>query len=120
MSEHNDLSAPTLRTTVRRNAKRGVYDRAVIDAILDEGLVCHVAFVYEGKPCLIPTAYAREERWLYLHGTRKLQGDGFRSAEVFPAEGDERWRVNFSPTLVCKNYCQGSRFNPAGEQVVAS
>jgi hypothetical protein len=51
--------------------KRGVYDRAVIDAILDGGLVCHVAFVHQGVPCLIPTAYAREGGWLYLHGARK-------------------------------------------------
>ncbi len=71
MTEHNSFVAPTRLTTVRRNAKRGVYNRAVIDAILDEGLVCHVAFVHEGKPCLIPTAYAREGRWLYLHGARK-------------------------------------------------
>jgi hypothetical protein len=71
MPEHNSNSAPTPLTTLRRNAKRGVYDRAVIDAILDEGLVCHVAFVHEGKPCLIPTAYAREGRWLYLHGAQK-------------------------------------------------
>jgi hypothetical protein len=72
MSEHNNnQGAPSPLTTVRRNAKRGVYDRAVINAILDEGLICQVAFVYEGKPCLIPTSYAREGRWLYLHGARK-------------------------------------------------
>jgi nitroimidazol reductase NimA-like FMN-containing flavoprotein (pyridoxamine 5'-phosphate oxidase superfamily) len=71
MTEHNSSIAPTPLTTVRRNAKRGVYDRAVMDAALDEGLVCHVAFVHEGVPCLIPTAYAREGDWLYLHGAQK-------------------------------------------------
>ncbi|MEX2303538.1 MAG: pyridoxamine 5'-phosphate oxidase family protein [Bryobacterales bacterium] len=71
MAEHNSSAAPTPLTTLRRNAKRGVYDRAVMDAILDEGLVCHVAFVHEGVPCLIPTAYAREGDWLFLHGARK-------------------------------------------------
>lgn len=71
MSEHNNPVTPTPLTTLRRNAKRGVYDRAVIDAILDEGLVCDVAFVHEGTPCLIPTAYAREGSWLYLHGAQK-------------------------------------------------
>lgn len=71
MPENKSSTAPSPLTTVHRNAKRAVYDRAVIDAILDEGLVCHVAFVHEGKPCLIPTAYAREGRWLYLHGAQK-------------------------------------------------
>ncbi len=71
MPELNESITPTPLTTLRRNAKRGVYDRAVVDAILDEGLVCHVAFVHEGVPCLIPTAYARDGRWLYLHGAQK-------------------------------------------------
>jgi nitroimidazol reductase NimA-like FMN-containing flavoprotein (pyridoxamine 5'-phosphate oxidase superfamily) len=65
------ISAPTPRTTVRRLAKRAVYDRAAVEAILDEGLVCHVAFVHEGEPCLIPTGYARDGSRLYLHGAQK-------------------------------------------------
>jgi uncharacterized protein len=68
---NSKTAAPTPRTTVRRLAKRAVYDRAVVDAILDEGLVCHVAFLHEGEPCLIPTGYARDESWLYLHGAQK-------------------------------------------------
>jgi nitroimidazol reductase NimA-like FMN-containing flavoprotein (pyridoxamine 5'-phosphate oxidase superfamily) len=71
MAEQNSFAPPSPLTTVHRNARRAVYDRAVIDAILDEGLVCHVAFVHEGKPCVIPTAYAREGNWLYLHGAQK-------------------------------------------------
>jgi uncharacterized protein len=72
MSEsHPQTAAPTPRTTVRRLAKRAVYDRAVVEAILDEGLVCHVAFLHEGEPCLIPTAYTRDGSWLYLHGAQK-------------------------------------------------
>jgi len=72
MNERNSTTAaPTLRTTVRRLAKRAVYDRAAVEAILDEGLVCHVAFLYEGEPCLIPTGYARDGSWLYLHGAQK-------------------------------------------------
>ena len=72
MPEHNNIPiAATERTTVRRNAKRGVYDRAVVNAILDEALICHVAFVHEGSPGVIPTAYARDDRWLYLHGAQK-------------------------------------------------
>ena len=60
---------PTARTTVKRHAERGVYDRAEIDAILDEALICHVGFVQDGQPYVIPTIHAREEDTLYLHGS---------------------------------------------------
>jgi nitroimidazol reductase NimA-like FMN-containing flavoprotein (pyridoxamine 5'-phosphate oxidase superfamily) len=46
-----------------------VYDRPAIDAILDEGIVAHVGFVDDGQPYVIPVAYARENNWLYLHGS---------------------------------------------------
>jgi len=49
--------------------KRGHYDRATIDAILDEGILCHVGFVVEGSPVVIPTLYWREGDWVYLHGS---------------------------------------------------
>jgi nitroimidazol reductase NimA-like FMN-containing flavoprotein (pyridoxamine 5'-phosphate oxidase superfamily) len=61
---------PTERSTVRRLAKRGHYERATVNAILDEGFVCHVGFVLEGQPFVIPTAYARVGDVLYLHGAR--------------------------------------------------
>lgn len=63
------VPAPSDRTRVRRLPKRGVYDRAAIDAILDEGMVCHVGFVHEGAPVVIPTGYARDGDTLYLHGS---------------------------------------------------
>ncbi len=56
------------RTTVKRHGDRGVYDRATINAILDEGLVAHVGFAVDGQPYVIPTLYARIEETLYLHG----------------------------------------------------
>ena len=49
--------------------KRGHYDRATIDAILDEGILCHVGFVHEGAPVVIPTLYWREGDYVYLHGS---------------------------------------------------
>jgi len=61
---------PTPRTTVRQRADRGSYDRAVIDAILDEGLVCHVGFSVEGQPYVLPMNYARVGDRLFLHGSR--------------------------------------------------
>jgi len=57
------------RTRVRREPQRGVYDRGTIDAILDEGLVCHLGFVGEGQPYVIPTLYARFGDDLYVHGS---------------------------------------------------
>jgi uncharacterized protein len=59
----------TDRTRVRRLPKRGHYDRGTIHAILDEGLVCHVGFVHEGHPFVIPTLYARDGERLLVHGS---------------------------------------------------
>jgi hypothetical protein len=60
---------PTERTQVHRLPKRGVYDRETVYGILDEGLVCHVGFVADGKPVVIPTGYGREGNVLYIHGS---------------------------------------------------
>jgi nitroimidazol reductase NimA-like FMN-containing flavoprotein (pyridoxamine 5'-phosphate oxidase superfamily) len=60
---------PTPRSTVKRHPERGVYDRTTIDAILDEALICHVGFVVDGQPYVIPTIHARDGDTLYLHGS---------------------------------------------------
>lgn len=60
---------PTPRSTVRRIPARGVYDRTVINSILDEALVCHVGFVDDGQPLVIPMLHARIEDRLYIHGS---------------------------------------------------
>lgn len=69
---------PSRRTRVRRHPERGVYDRATVDAILDEALFCHVAWVTpEGGPRVIPTIHARVDDTLYVHGSeasRTLRG----------------------------------------------
>jgi uncharacterized protein len=62
-------AAPSARTKVRRRAGRGRYGRATINAILDEGLVGHAAFVVGGQPYAIPMLYARDRDVLYLHGS---------------------------------------------------
>jgi nitroimidazol reductase NimA-like FMN-containing flavoprotein (pyridoxamine 5'-phosphate oxidase superfamily) len=64
-----DNYTPTGRTEVRRLAKRGVYGKAQIHAILDEGYLCHVGFVVEGQPYVIPTGYARSGDRIYIHGS---------------------------------------------------
>jgi uncharacterized protein len=57
------------RTRVKRLPKRGAYDRATIDAILDEALICHLGFVVDGAPVVIPTIHWREGDQLYFHGS---------------------------------------------------
>jgi nitroimidazol reductase NimA-like FMN-containing flavoprotein (pyridoxamine 5'-phosphate oxidase superfamily) len=65
-----DPPAPTARTTLRRLPDRGHHDRATIDAILDEALVCHLGLVDpEGRPFVIPTIHARDGDHLYVHGS---------------------------------------------------
>lgn len=59
----------TKRTTVKRLPKRGHYDRATIDAILDEAILCHIGFEDEGQPYVIPSLHARVGDVLYLHGS---------------------------------------------------
>jgi len=61
--------APTSRTTVKRLPKRADYDRASVYQILDEGFICHVGFVVDGQPFVIPTGYARVGDRLYIHGS---------------------------------------------------
>lgn len=72
MNRPADAPGPaSARTAVRRLEKRGVYDRETIHAILDEALICHVGFVDEGQPFVIPTIHARVGDLLYLHGSRQ-------------------------------------------------
>src|SRR5690242_11194672 len=59
----------TERTKLRRKATRGHHDRPTIDAILDEALICHLAFVHDGHPAVIPTLLARVGDEIYLHGS---------------------------------------------------
>src|SRR5512132_1606786 len=60
---------PSERTRVRRLPERGVYERDAIDAILDEALICHLAYVQDGEPRVIPTIHARVGDTLYVHGS---------------------------------------------------
>jgi nitroimidazol reductase NimA-like FMN-containing flavoprotein (pyridoxamine 5'-phosphate oxidase superfamily) len=61
--------APSTRTRVVREPHRGVYDRAMAYEILDEGFICHVGFVVDGQPFVIPTGYGRAGDNLYIHGS---------------------------------------------------
>jgi nitroimidazol reductase NimA-like FMN-containing flavoprotein (pyridoxamine 5'-phosphate oxidase superfamily) len=62
--------APTARTRVRRLPELGVYERAKVNAIIDEALYCHLAWVGEdGDPRVIPTIHTRIGDTLYVHGS---------------------------------------------------
>lgn len=60
----------TSKTKLRRKPARGSHDRAVVESILDEALLCHVGVVEEaGFPVVTPTLHVRCGRQLYLHGS---------------------------------------------------
>lgn len=62
---------PTPRSTLKRRAARGSHERRLIDAILDEALVCQLAISLADGPRVLPTAHVRVEDWVYVHGARK-------------------------------------------------
>ena len=65
----SESKMPTARTRVVREPERGIYDRNAVYRILDEGFICHVGFVVDGQPFVIPTAYGRKDANLYVHGS---------------------------------------------------
>ncbi|MER5178557.1 pyridoxamine 5'-phosphate oxidase family protein [Streptomyces sp. NPDC002896] len=61
--------ATTERTIPTRGRKRASYDRALVHSILDEAYVCHLGFVRDGAPVVLPTLYGRVGERLYVHGS---------------------------------------------------
>jgi nitroimidazol reductase NimA-like FMN-containing flavoprotein (pyridoxamine 5'-phosphate oxidase superfamily) len=64
-----DELVPSDRTRIKRLPERGRYERATVEAILDEGFVCHLGFTTERGPVVIPTSYGRVDDRLYIHGS---------------------------------------------------
>lgn len=60
---------PTPHTTPTRYRERARYDRATVHGILDEAITCHLGYVTNGRPVVLPTTYARVGEVLYLHGS---------------------------------------------------
>jgi uncharacterized protein len=56
-------------TRLKRHPERGRYERAELDAILDEGLICHLGFIADGRPLVLPTIHARSGDVVYIHGS---------------------------------------------------
>jgi uncharacterized protein len=72
MQAVNDTSASfptTSRNRVKRLHERGSYDHAAVFAVLDAGLLCHVAYTLDGQPYCTPTIHWREDDMLYWHGS---------------------------------------------------
>ncbi|MFE7312095.1 pyridoxamine 5'-phosphate oxidase family protein [Streptomyces sp. NPDC057555] len=83
MAEGKSFAA-TDRTTPTRSRERASYDEATVHAILDEGYVCHLGFVRDGAPVVLPTLYGRVGDRLYLHGStgsRPLRMAGEQGAD---------------------------------------
>jgi uncharacterized protein len=69
MGSVQGMAKAKVRTAVARHPERGVYDHEVIYRILDEALICHVGFVHDGHPFVIPTIHARSGDTLFVHGS---------------------------------------------------
>ncbi|MER6915827.1 pyridoxamine 5'-phosphate oxidase family protein [Streptomyces sp. NPDC000594] len=68
-SAMRDTYEPTDRTVPTRSKDRAVYDRERVHALLDEAYLCHLGFVRDGAPVVLPTLYARVGERVYVHGS---------------------------------------------------
>ena len=74
MESGSDAGLGTRRTRVRRFPKRASYDRESVYRVLDAGIVCHLGFVADEQPVVLPTAYARIDDHIYFHGSAASRG----------------------------------------------
>ena len=70
MANEYDVSK---QNEVRQIREKAAYDRDVVHAVLDAGIVAHAAFVQDGEPVVVPMLYGRDGETLYLHGARKAR-----------------------------------------------
>ncbi|MCX5408650.1 pyridoxamine 5'-phosphate oxidase family protein [Streptomyces sp. NBC_00335] len=61
--------APTERTVPTRSRDRARYDRETVHSILDQAYLCHLGFVRDGAPVVLPTLFGRVGEALYIHGS---------------------------------------------------
>lgn len=104
------------KNRVRQLREKGQYDRDIVHAILDAGLVAHVAFVQEEQPVVVPMLFGRDGETLYLHGARKarivrmLEGTGRACVNVTLLDGLVFARSAFASSM---NYRSVTVFGPA-------
>jgi nitroimidazol reductase NimA-like FMN-containing flavoprotein (pyridoxamine 5'-phosphate oxidase superfamily) len=68
-TSNSSNATPTPRARIVREPQRAVYDRDAVNQILDEAFLCHVGFVVDGQPFVIPTSFGRDGDTLYIHGS---------------------------------------------------
>ncbi|WP_217169753.1 pyridoxamine 5'-phosphate oxidase family protein [Streptomyces sp. AC512_CC834] len=68
-SQSGAVYPSTDRTVPTRSPDRASYDKELVHSILDEGYVCHLGFVRDGAPVVLPTLYGRVGERLYVHGS---------------------------------------------------
>lgn len=67
----HDQIKKTSKSRVRRMPQRGIYERNSINSIIDNNPICHVSFVVDNEPIIIPMAHWRDGNYLYIHGAKK-------------------------------------------------
>lgn len=115
-------AAATERTRLKRLAARGAYDPETLESVLDAEQVCHVCYLVDGEPRIIPTLYLRRGNFLYLHGNRQsallrhLAAGGFACLSVASLDGIVVARSGFHCSM---NYRSAVVFGH-GEEVPAA
>lgn len=90
---------------VRQLRKKAAYDKKTVHAILDAGLLAHVAFVQDGQPVVVPMLYGRRNETVFLHGARKarvirlLEGTGTACMNVTLVDGLVYARSAFNSSM---------------------
>jgi uncharacterized protein len=65
------MDKPSAKSKLVRSPKRAHYDQETLYKVLDDGFICHVAYMFEGTPIIIPTAYVRKGNKIFIHGAAK-------------------------------------------------
>lgn len=118
----------TERTTLKRAHERGHYDRKTVHGIVDAALICHVAFIHDGAPAIIPTAHWREGDVLYIHGSsasraiRALEGGSPACIEVTLTDALVLARSGYNSSIDYRSviiYGKARKVGDEGEKLAA-
>ena len=101
---------------VRQLRDKAAYDKETVHAILDAGILAHVAFVQDGQPVVVPMLYGRRDETVFLHGAKKsriirlLEGTGTACMNVTLVDGLVYARSAFNSSM---NYRSVTLFGKA-------
>jgi len=100
-----DEYARDKQNQVRQLRDKAAYDKKTVHAILDAGLLAHVAFVQDGQPVVVPMLYGRSDETIFLHGARKarvirlLEGTGTACMNITLVDGLVYARSAFNSSM---------------------